>query len=635
MFGDNLFLSLVGGYGESGYAVQPTNNLGALKMGLRNITSGVDELRASFNSDFRPRYDVYLSGSYFNDSLLGAAHEIKFGVEYETLNPVGAWTRSNVVKYYNYNSPTIDTTGDGLPDIDKNIARLNFWRWAEQDIGRDIYSAYLADTITIGDFNIVAGLRYDSVSLFIHDQKVANSILPDTPAWQDNFTSRTAAVIEGAIPRFSIPGFDPKYDWGFFSPRIGIVWDIGGKGKTTAKLSFGRYPMTGDLIDAWKGSNYLPLGANAFFSSWWRDDNKDNKIDYTEFYWHNAKTFAPYRIYDDAGAFVGNWTDGQGTFWSGYDPLNPTQLKNPSVVIPESAQRSDTAMELSATLEHELIQDFMVGLNFTYKLYSNYRWTLPYWPDTGQVDNKNLWVPVGTVPSTVGGQSTGGGAGQTYYLRSAAYTQTQWSIEQMRPDYNHKYYGMDLVFEKRFSGKWYLGGSFTLQTDRIDFGANGYTDPNQLFGYQGANRNTNFPRWICKLHGMYALPWDLNVSFMLNARDSWSVNKTLQIRDLNAPNIYGRDATVFLAKYGSYRLDPFISLAIKAEKMIKVTERGKFYFSVDVFNVFNMSTVTGRYEDRIGQWFPHDGSVVPYAQRNLVNKIMNPIEARLGARFQF
>lgn len=635
MFGDNLFLSLVFGAGDSGFNMRPSNNLEGELIGLHNVTTNIDMRRAEFDGDFRPRYDFYVMGNYFNDSFLGAAHEIKFGFDFERVSSKGSWARNNVIRRYNYNYPTIDITGDGIPDILSDISRLEVVRWAEQNLGRDITSGYLSDTITTGQFNIVLGLRYDTTSLFVNETEVLNSIMPDTSAWEDNFTPQTAGAIDKLIPKFTIPSIDPDYGWGYLSPRIGIIWDVGGKGRTTAKFSFGRYSAKGDLISYTKGRQYLPAGAEASLNFWWLDDSGDGIIDYTELYWHDSTTFAPYRAYDDAGNFIGDWADAQDTFWEDYDPLNPTQLAWPTRVIPDEAQRSTTATEFSFSLQHELIVDLMVALDLTYKLYDNYNWTLNYWPDTGAIDSKDNFVAVGTVPGTVAGEATGDGAGQTYYLYNESYVPTIWRIEQPRPDYNHKYYGVDFIFEKRLADNWMLGGSLTLQKDGRNYGDNGYLNPSDVWGLEGGPTSSSFPRWVGKLHGLYRLPYDTSISFMFFAREGWIVRQRLQIRDFNSPNPKSRDVWVELSKYGSNRADPFISFAIKLEKLIRIGDTGRVYLSADIFNVPNFGTTVRRYDDRIGRWFPNDDTLAPYAQRNLARQIVNPRAMRLGVRFQF
>ena len=319
------------------------------------------------------------------------------------------------------------------------LSEIELHRWNEMNAGRDIISAYLSDTITVGDFNLVIGARYDTTSVFVKETEVLSSVQPGTEGWIDNFSSGTADAINTIIPRFTIPGLDPDYGWGFFSPRIGLVWDIGGKGTTTAKFSAGLYCAKSDLVSFTKGRGYRPVGANAWMNFWWMDDNGDGTIGFEELYWNDTSTYAAYRTFDNSGNFIGDWDDFEGTFWGDYNPLNPTQLTDPSRTIADDAQRGPRARELAVTLEHELMTNFMIGVNFTYKIYDNYNWNLSYWPDTGKLLSKDDYVEVGTIPSTIGGQSTGEAAGKPYYLLNAAYTNTQYSMEVQRPDYNHKY----------------------------------------------------------------------------------------------------------------------------------------------------------------------------------------------------
>ena len=59
---------------------------------------------------------------------------------------------------------------------------------------------------------------------------------------------------------------------------------------------------------------------------YWQD-NGDKKADFNELYWHTVadKKYSLYRVFDDAGNFVGNWDDGADTFWSGFDITIPAR----------------------------------------------------------------------------------------------------------------------------------------------------------------------------------------------------------------------------------------------------------------------------------------------------------------------
>jgi hypothetical protein len=368
---------------------------------------------------------------------------------------------------------------------------------------------------------------------------------------------------------------------------------------------------------------------------WWIDDNADSLIGFQELYWHTSSNFAAYRAFDDSGNFIGDWDDARGTFWGAYDPLNPTQLTDPTTTIADDAKRGPRARELDFTVEHELMTDFMIGVNFTYKIYDNYNWTLQYWPDTGKIDSKDEYVQVGTIPSTIGGESTGEAGGKPYYLRNAAYTSTAFRIEVPRPDYNHKYYGVDFTWHKRMSNNWMLNGSVTLQKDSIDFGSNGYTDPTNNWAIEGRPLNNRFPTWIAKLQALYRFPWGIHVGFSLFARNTQIITEQATITDINSPNFRDRSVTVRLAPYGDLRNDPELGIALKLEKMFRALETGRVYISADIFNLPNFSSVVRRYNRDLGTYYVHDGSNVPASRSLEARQIINPRAMRLGVRFQF
>ena len=638
MFGDKLFMAANLFLDDGGYNLRPIGNPGNGLMGIYDQGNVIWQ-RYTYDTSFNnPRINVDLQGTYFNDTLFGVSHEMKAAVEFEKVGIQGISDddiaqRTNVVQNINYTTKTIDITGDNLPDVVPSLSRLVIRRWGEKDYYRSIFGAYFTDTITAGAFNVILGFRYDRAWYNINGTQVVSAI----DRYRDTLTDFTPAAkdaIVKIIPSFNMPGLSPDYRLAFFSPRLALVWDVGKKGTTTVKLSLGQYPYRGDLQNIFKASEFNPLGELARLDFFWLDDNKNKYIEHQELYWSNSKTSAPYRAFDDAGNFVGDWTDGQSIFWDAYDPLNPTKLTNPLKTISKDAIYG-RSREISLSFEHELIRDLKVGVNLIHKVYDKLDWVLKYWPDAGKKESSADYVQVGTLPAKIGTYDLGAAAGKPYYLYSKDYVPTIYTFETVRPDYTQKYYGIDFIFEKRMSSNWMLNGSVTFQSFTQNFGgAAGYLDPTNNWALDGRPYANNQPRWMVKLNGVYRLPFGFNVGATLFAREGFNLRESVTVTDLNAPNSKARTVLAYIGNYGDLRLKPWIYLAVHLEKMISMGDKGKFYIMLDFFNVPNLATVTTQQNRDIGTYYPNDGSFVPNPRVNQPTQILDPRMLRLGIKFQ-
>jgi hypothetical protein len=634
MFGDSLFVSLSALTQDAGLILAPGNNEKSELIGIFNQGNQQWQRRANYYGESRPRYNLSFLADYFNDKLFGFAHEIKAGFAWEQTRNLGS-NINNVVRNTNFLTKTIDMTGDGLPDVVSDLARLDFQRWSRNDYGRRIYGGHLSDTLTKGVFTIILGLRYDRVSLFVNDQPVLSSVLPATTGWKTEFTPATADVIDKIIPTFTIKGFKPDYGFGIFSPRLGIVWNVGGTGRTLAKLSLSQYANQGLLVDYWTfPSIYLPLGSSAWANFWWMDKDKNQLIDFSELYWHDSKTSAPYRIFDASGNFIGRWTDSKNIMWGSFDPFNPTQLKSPSTTVDKSA-KGERVTEATVSVEHELSPNLVTTASFTYCIFNNYNWTIEYWPDQGKVLGPGDYLQAGIIPAKVGPYNTGDGAGQPYYLLNKDYKPSIYSMIMRRPDYDRTYYGLSLIVTKRMSNNWMLNGSLTLQNDAQHFGSKGYLNPNEKWAFEGTPATNFFGRWMAKLQGLYLFPWDINFAMTFFAREGWIMREYITVVDYNAPNPLSRSARAYIGKYGNLRLKPLYSFSVRLEKRVVIADKGKIYVMMDLFNLFNLASVVRRNDRNLGTYYPHDNSFVPNPQNYLATQILNPISMRLGIRFQF
>ena len=221
------------------------------------------------------------------------------------------------------------------------------------------------------------------------------------------------------------------------------------------------------------------------------------------------------------------------------------------------------------------------------------------------------------------------------------------------PSARDQYWGWDFIFNKRLSKKWMLNGSFSWQTQRTYWGDNYIGNETTRWAYDGqmwaTSLGTNsgktsggnfFSRWMLKLMGMYQLPWDANVSFTLSGHEGGWVGESFSLYNYNTPNqTNGYSWGIPTSGYdGRERLPDVFTLNLKVEKMLKIGDLGRIYFSADFFNALNQTPVLRRYDNSYGSFYLQKTGAWTYAAPSSTNhaytEIMNPYVFRLGIRFQ-
>lgn len=638
-FGDNLLISLKYVHNNAANYLTPLMDMEFENVAYWNVADQLWEGGQNRYWITNPLHHYLLTADYFNENFLGASHAMKFGAEVVSMraNQEPSIYPGNFIVNRNYNTTTVDYDGDGHPDIYPGINRIDVSRGRVLNLANRNMAAYFQDTITFGRMNIIAGLRYDYQVPEIKPFSV-KGLDTDNPAPGNFFTQDAINAIQNLLPAVDIPGFQATasdgsdYSWKFLSPRVGITYDLFGDGKTIAKLFMGMY---GNRLDPWGSSRWLPGGTSGYMNFWWKDNNGDGKAGLPELYWHNSSDYGLYNTFDGSGNFAGNLSDASGIMWGSFDPTNPLQTTDPYTLTDKSVGPLRTT-EIMFSVQRELFEDVSVDVNFIYRKYDKFNWSLTYYPDTDQLQSKDWYMSAGRPPASVGGFSTGDAANHDWYVLKPGYNYTPWSFVKPRPDYYQDYYGMDLVFNKRLSNKWMMNGSLTLQTQSQHFGDNGYVDPTNLWALDGETYDTTFfTRWMLKLGGLYQLPYDINVSFNLRAREGWGVLEYFTITDSSLPNPRSRSSRIYTKPYGEERLGSLFDLSLRLEKMLMVGDVGRIFLIADVFNALNTHTINRRYDKNLGTYDVVSGIFSPYALNFGAKEILSPRILRLGVRFNF
>jgi hypothetical protein len=336
------------------------------------------------------------------------------------------------------------------------------------------------------------------------------------------------------------------------------------------------------------------------------------------------------------------------------------------------------------SVEREIFHDFGVGIDFTYRWDSRRSWELNYYPEydeageltrfgdpassaydpsiLGHIRERDDYFQAGTVPNEIvpdtPGEysygtpiSTEEAAGKPWYVLKdepqCVYTPYGWDTN--RPDRHNKYWGVDFRWNKRFSNKWMLSGSFTMQMQKSYYGE-GWVNPTSLWAFDkqmytnsmgGGSGKISVPmftRWMFKLQGMYALPYGFNVSGSIVGREGMLIDEWFEIGDYSLPNRRDQWESIELRSNDNEpRLPNIWLINLKVEKMLTLGETGKIWLSADVFNAFNNQSLnrqrTTDYGDYVVSYTP--ARYYPATRIGEPNEAINPIVVRFGVRFQF
>jgi hypothetical protein len=448
-------------------------------------------------------------------------------------------------------------------------------------------------------------------------------------------------------------------------------------------------------------SGNVPAAIDPLTPAW---GNNDGIMDMNEIWWAEFAGSRPlYRPVDPVtGTVLVDATMAQrdkGLMWGGFEWTTPTELvPNYDFVDPDWQHHLD--YDLLVSLEREIFADFGVGLDFTYRWDSRRSWELAYYPEydnggeltpfgdnvrrqgldpldpdyidpasasafpasrLGHTRDQDDYMAAGTIPDMIYGDdvdeddfSTQEAAGRTWYVRrdNPWNGQTDYGWDTNQPDRHDKYWGVDIRWNKRFSNKWMLNGSITLQMQKAYYGENGYTDPNSLWAFDG-QMYTNwmgggsgkqsvpmFTRWMFKLQGMYALPYGFNVSGTISGREGMLVDEYFIIGDDNLPNPRSQSTYFELTTNDNEpRLPSMWVVNLKVEKMLSIGDTGKVWLSADLFNAFNNQTLNRQKDGYIGGYNVTDPLLPELQNYNIrykePNETLNPFIVRFGVRFQF
>lgn len=596
LFGPNLYLTGLYSKVQGGFQLIADNG-----KGCTTYACGLDSLPAyrdfagdgawhrSYLSVFsdRPQKQYRLDGSYFANTG-SLSHELKFGYGYRdaAVTSTTGWPGGEYV--YNYGSDS--GAGDG-----NDTGLVAFPRFPLFTYTAKSTDMYVGDTMMFGNLTVQAGLRYDI-------QKGSNS----------SGTAAADPVVPEILPAITFASVG-GLKWSTISPRLGLTYTIGADRRTLLRGAYSRY------VDQMQSNTVFPAspGATSYAYYYFNDLNKDNIAQHSEIDFNYGIVSAV-----------------------GFDPANPTV--STQFTRWASNLKAPHTDEFILGLEREILTDFSVGVNGTYRKLNDFIVSAgEHHQGQGDFYSRADYVAHAPVDATL---PNGNVVSLPYYTLAPGVSAPVYRVLKNRADYSQTYKGLDLNATKRMSNRWMLRGNFTLQDWTQDVGP-GLADPTiqrtaggvagtacpncdgdqVIFQSTGSGSKGNVyinSKWAYSLTGVYQIPViETSLGFNLNERQGYALPYVFRVS--GAPG-EGFKNLIVPNEVDSFRNANVRELDLRLSKELRVSRVG-LTLSVDAFNVLNSNTILQRDVTRVNG----------FAASNRVTEVLSPRVFRLGARLSF
>lgn len=463
------------------------------------------------------RNQFFVTASYFTQNRSGRHHlrfggeAIRFLVRDELLsgfpgNVVHVLRRGRPTSVYLFNTPS--------------LAKGGVWS----------LSGYLSDAWQMsGRLTGTLGVRFDRHRLFLPAQSSPSNV---------------------RVP-MSYPAVPSLAAWNQFAPRLSLVFDVDGNGRTLVKLAYGRY--------RWLPNAAAAFNANPNTGPWW-----------TQHAWS-----------DPNGS--GRWEPGE----EGVD----TERTNGGEIIEETDpdMRLPVVDEVSGWIERALpagitlrlgavwrLERFQIARHNLYQRYGDFNIPVPI-PDRGP-DGLEGTGDDGRTITAYDLDSDYVGQPARYQLRNVAGSSSEFLT-------------WEIAASRRIGGRWGFGASFA-HTQNSDHAAN-YSGqpvrnntypltPNDLINAGPGGRH-QFTTWTGKGYGAVEGPWGLRFSLVLRHQSGQPFGRTQ--RTDRGQLAYGT-VTMLMEPIGTRRMDNITLVDLRVDRTMRV-KNGRVSVFLDVFNCFN------------------------------------------------
>ena len=515
---DKLYLEAR--YGDFGYSFPLITNNPNANYFFYDINSYAEGAHQVQQLD-RDRKQYNLASTYFVDTAKGS-HTFKMGAEllkeqsWEGYEHRRGGTSDIEVRYSNGVSNSVLF---GIPTATCTLGSLAAHDCLTSRAALDQIGLFVTDTWAMGRLTINPGVRMDRYRGWLPEQtSIAGKTGPVT-VQQVKYDDTTL------------------YTWTQFAPRIGMVFDLTGNGKTVIKANYGLYwhnPGAGT------GAGANPNISEKYAQYGWNDINGDKR-----------------------------WQPGEET------TLSTAQLAGAVKLDP--ALSDPYTHEVSAWLEHQMTDTLGARVGFVYKTEDDLIST-SYQKDRG--------LSAYTAPFTFRDNGLDGVANTADdrvlnllgfpTANAAQFPVTQYVTNV--PQFS-RYKTVEASMNKRYGNKWSasIGGAYTMLHD---FPNNYPQNPNQP-GVQ--DRSTyNF-----KASGSYDAPFGIRLSPVLRFQSGANFARTLTLPASPAAGISIAGTTMYAGPADEFREDNITVIDIRAEKRFQLGKRARLQAMFDAFNLTN------------------------------------------------
>lgn len=522
--------------------------------------------------------------------LFKTTHELVAGAEYESSNAdYSVWKTDNLIYYYLFGSPYY--YGQAVSPESGNLVGkglIGFYLASKAQDGL-LQRSRLHRLIFYGRDNFPLTRRI-SLSLGLRFERTQSG-LSGVYKGESGNTLSVSLGNELIKPIYEInpyaasvfQGWDNMIVWNTLSPRLGLVVDLLGKGKTLLKGSFSRYP---DNLSLSYLMNFSPAWPGGYHLFYWYDENGDGLADSNDAYELYSED---YRVH-------------QNNFFR--------KRVAPGI-------KSPYTIEWTATFEQQITEDLTLSLAYVSKTRKNLIEDVLYDPENDKewfmADTPdNWWIPFTT---TVPGDTPYGNTTVTVYFPSAEAPSFFTRLNNVK-GLKQQYSGWQIVLRKKMSDNWqlYASAAWSKAQGNAGLGSLASTNltqlansPNSLVNITTSSRLDLDRPFSLKIMGTYRLPKDIYLStyFYSLSGTPWARTVTIVppeswLEEHQAQNL---PATVYLEEPGSRRLPSFQSLDLRLEKSFKVGQNTSLNVWVDVLNLLGKKYGVQELNDG-GYWYP-------------------------------
>ena len=427
---------------------------------------------------------------------------------------------------------------------------------------------YVQDTWRVNSrltFNL--GLRFDRYRAFLPEQE-------GPPIGRFNNAQVSFAEVSDA-KTFNNP-----------VPRIGLVYDITGQGRTVLKANYGQY--------AWNpGAQGLASDLNPNTTDWYR-----------RYSWADTNSNL---LYD-----------------AGEERVLITQLGGVANAVLDPNLKNTKTSEVSAWIEHELMPGFAIQGGYVYRGIDDFRVRV----------NQNRPVSAYDIPITIRdpgpdnvlGNADDGPGIPGFNLQPAALAAPVVNITTNLPG-SAEFHTFEFSANKRQSGRWSLQGSFAIRwnedQDDAYFGNNlrALDTPSTANDFINTEDGRyNFSVWTAKVNGSYDAGWGIRVTPALRFQQGQPFGRTFLAGAAHGIN-YGSQR-ILTEPIDSQRQDDIVVLDVRTEKFFNLGNLRRFGVFFDVYNLTNADAAQNI------NWNSGSTYLLPVS-------IIGPTIMRVGAKFDW